>query len=327
MRTAGLSLLTGLTALHTLTVNGDMFCNTEASLTEPSAISISGLQDRLPNTISALCHTPLEKTGTISEHLDGLVLQIRREEVVQDAKECQAAFTAIISECIETGVASGGRSGVEKGITYVVLPGGPDDHPSNPKRARAPANGPKAVSSKPKPATGNSGTAKPTTGNSGTAKPAGGRPVAGNTGAGKPVANTPPKTPSPPTKPLATPKQTKIKIGPTKDCKQLALAMQKPSKGGRVVRNLEEARGGFVGSRVDINSRGEISKRADEDEDWADPSDVQIKKNHEGSPKPGSACKITFNALAYPKAASMVCTIPFGQRGLSHAATILLHQC
>jgi hypothetical protein len=288
MRTAGLSLLTGLTALHALTVNGDVFCNTEAPMTEPPAVSIPGLQDRLPNTISALCHTSSEKLGTVSEHLDGLILQIHRGEVDQDAKECQAAFAAIISECIETGVASGGRSGEDKGITYFVLPGSPYDHPSNSKRARAPANGPKAVSSKPKPATGNSGTAKP----------AGGKPVAG-----KPVAN------KPPTKPIETPKQKKIKIGPTKDCKQLALAMQKPSKGSRTVRNLQEARGSFVGSRVDISSRGEISKRVDDGDDWYEPSNFDIEINHQGAPKVGSACGIRFDALHYPKAASMVCTI------------------
>jgi hypothetical protein len=324
MRTAGLSLLTGLTALHALTVNGDVFCNTEASLTEPSAISTSGLQGRLLNTISAFCHTPSVKLGTVSEHLDGLILQIHRGEAVQDAEECQAAFTAIISECIETGVASGGRSGVDKGITYVVLPGSPDDHLSNSKRAPAPANAPKPASSQPKPA---SSQPKPATGNSGAAKPAGGKPAAGNPGAGQPVANTPPKTPAPPAKPIATPKQTKIKIGPTKNCKELAMTMQKPPRGSRVVRSLEEARGGFVGSRVDINSRGEVSKRADEDDEWYEPSEVEIKKNHGGSPKVGSACEITFDALAYPKAASMVCTFPFGQPGLLHAATVLLHQC
>jgi hypothetical protein len=293
MRTAGLSLLTGLTALHAFTVNGDIFCNTEAPTTESPAVSIPGLQNRLPNTISALCHTPSEKLGTVSEHLDDLILQIHRGKVVQDAKECQAAFAAIISECIETGVASGDRSGEDKGITYVVLSGSPDDHPSNSKRVPALANGPKAVSSKPKPAAGNLGTAKP----------AGGKPVSG-----KPVANKPPKTPSPPVNPKGTPKQTKIKIGPTKDCKQLALAMQKPSKGSRIVHNLKEARGGFVGSRVDINSRGEISKRVDDGDDWYEPSRLDIEINHEGAPKVGSACGIKFNALYYPKAASMVCT-------------------
>lgn len=292
MRTAGLSVLAGLTALHTISVNGDVACNTKALLSGKSAVSISGTQDRLSSTVSALCHTPLGEVATVSEHLDGLVLQLRRSEVVQDADDCQAAFSGIISQCIETGMASGGKS-VKKGISYVVLPGSLDDHPSNSKYTRAPPNNPKGSSGQP-----NSSARKPTAGN----------PAAGKSPAGKPATNPPPqKPPTTPAKPTDTRKQTKIKVGPTKDCKQLLLDMERQSSGGRFVRDVDEARGNFVGSRVYVNSRGEISKRAEFD-GWYSPNGADVKTNHRGNAKPGTACGIFFAALDYPNAKNMVRT-------------------
>jgi hypothetical protein len=298
MRTAGLSLLAVLAALHAITVNGDVTCNTRAPLNEISVISLSELQNRLSSTASSLCQTRSGSVGTISEQLDGLVLQLRRGEAVQDVKECQAAFAAIFSQCIETEKVSGGESRAAKGITYAVLPGSSDDYLSFPKYARAPAGSLKGGSSKPKPVTGNLGTGKPADGRPAAAKPVG----------GKPVANPSPKKSPTPAKSTETATKTKIKIGPTKDCKQIAIVMQTPSRGGRIVHNIKEAHGGFVGSRVDVNRRGELLRRVDDDDDWYNPTDTDINKNHEGTPKKGSACGITFDALFYPKAASMVLT-------------------
>lgn len=269
MRTAGLSLLVALTALHAIAVNGDVSCNTRSMLPAISATRLNGIQDRLSNMVSALCHTPSRESGTISEHLEGFVFELHRDKAAQDVKECQVAFAAIISQCIGTGKTSGAESDAEKGITYLVYPSSPDDHRSN--HARVP----------------------------GPAKPA-------------PAKAAPVKPPSSPAKPSPASLPTKtIKIGPTKNCQQLALLMQKPTKNGNLARKLEAGRGSFVGSRVDIKNRQELAKRAlGDDDEWDGPGAEDTRINHEGSPKKGFACGITFDALNYPKAASMVRIIP-----------------
>lgn len=137
---------------------------------------------------------------------------------------------------------------------------------------------------------------------------------------------------TPTRKPTAT--QTKIKVGPTKNCKQLAMFMQKPSKAGKTIRDLGEIRKGFVGSRVAVEFREGLLKRVEEnkgeedkvneakgdedkgdknkaektegDGDWDYPSEKDTQNNHDGTPKIGSACGATFMALKYPTSKSMV---------------------
>ena len=127
----------------------------------------------------------------------------------------------------------------------------------------------------------------------------------------KPKSRSKSKSPlksTPTQKPTAT--QTKIKIGPTKNCKQIAMLMQKPSKGSKVVRDIEESRGSFVGSRLNIDLRRDLSKRVDandEDDAWNFPTAADTRRNHAGgTPKRGSACGAFFNALNYPDKRSMV---------------------
>lgn len=116
---------------------------------------------------------------------------------------------------------------------------------------------------------------------------------------------------TPTQKPTAT--QEKIKIGPTRNCKQLAILMQKASRGSKITRSIGESHGNFVGSRVDANIRENISKRAVEDEedgDWRFPDGEDTMINHRGgTPKKGSACGSLFDALDYPNAESMVRTM------------------
>ncbi|KAJ4321399.1 hypothetical protein N0V94_002936 [Neodidymelliopsis sp. IMI 364377] len=286
MRTAGLSLLTALTALHAITVSGIVTCNTESILPATSATSVSGLQDRLSSIVLALCHTPSEELGTVSKHSEGFVLELRRGKAEQDANECQVAFAAIISHCIRTGKASGSESHAEKDITYLVYASSPDDHHSNHVRAPGPV---KPAPSKPRPA-----------------KPLPAKPAPAKARPAKPA---PAKARPAPAKPLpaSVPAKT-VKIGPTKNCKQLALLMRTRTKKGKLARNIEEDRGEFVSSRVDIKIREELAKRAPEDDgdaEWDGPDEKATKINHEGSAKKGSACGITFDALNYPKAASM----------------------
>lgn len=284
MRTAGLSLLTALTALHATTVNGVVTCSTEP-LPAVSATSLSELQVRLLSTISTLCYNPSGEFGNVSEHWEGLVFELRRDKAAQDENECQAAFAAITSQCIGAGKFSGGESRSAHGIAYRVYSHSPTDHPSNYARAQAPA---KPAPAKPAPA-----------------KPVPAKPAPGKPAPGKPAPVKPPPTPVKPP-PAPAPAKT-IKIGPTKDCKQLAVLMQTPSKKGKLTRSVEGDRGGFVGSRVDIKSKEELAKRAPSgDDEWDGPGAEQTRINHEGTAKRGSACEITFDALNYPKAASMV---------------------
>lgn len=120
-----------------------------------------------------------------------------------------------------------------------------------------------------------------------------------------------PSKSTPTQKPTTT--QDKIKIGPTKNCKQLAILMQTSSKGSKINRSIGESRGNLVGNRVDANTRENISKRAvedDEDGDWRFPDGEDTMINHAGgTPKKGTACGSFFNALAYPNSKSMVRTM------------------
>ncbi|KAJ4361573.1 hypothetical protein N0V95_001734 [Ascochyta clinopodiicola] len=82
--------------------------------------------------------------------------------------------------------------------------------------------------------------------------------------------------------------------------------MQTPTGNGKRSDDIEEGRGQFFGSRVDVKSRDELAKRAASDNDeWDGPGTADTVVNYEGRPKKGSACGITFDALNYPKAASM----------------------
>ncbi|KAJ8110664.1 hypothetical protein OPT61_g6548 [Boeremia exigua] len=254
----------------------------------PDIIRTFGV-DRLSITLSALCQTPTGALGAISEQLGGLVFEVRRGEAVQDVNECQLAFAAIISRCIETAQVSGGESRSEKGITYLMRPSTPDKH--HPKHVRA------SVLAKPAPA-------KPAP-----AKPAPAKPAPAKPAPAKPA----PVKPSPnPAKPLPSPSKS-IKIGPTKDCKQLGLLMQTPATAGKLTRTIEEENGGFVGSRVDVNLKQKIAKRAadDIDDGWSEPTEQKIRKSHRETEKTGTACGIRFNALNYPKAVSMPATAPY----------------
>ncbi|KZM21037.1 chitinase [Ascochyta rabiei] len=227
------------------------------------------------NIVFALYQTPPEKFGAVSEHSDGLVFELHRGKVVQDAKECQSAFAAIISQCIEAGNVFGGESHAEEGTTYLVYSSSPDDHRSNHARAPVPAE---------------------------PAKPANPAPV-------KPAPVKPaPVKPSPtPSKPSPTPVPAKpFKIGPTKNCRQLALPIQTPTRKGKRSDDIKEVRRQFVGSRVDIKSREELAKRAPSgDDEWDGPGAGDTAINHPGRAKKGSARGIMFDALNFPDAASM----------------------
>ena len=151
----------------------------------------------------------------------------------------------------------------------------------------------------------------------------------------KPKSKSPYKS-TPTQNPTAT--QTTIKIGPTKNCKQLALFMQKPSTRGRTARDLEKPDESFVEAGVALGFKEDLLKRADnndenveaepgsESEDdgeidesgnkvkqnnWDFPSAEDIEDNNKAkTPKRGSACGVSFSALDYPSKSSMVRNIP-----------------
>lgn len=287
MRTAGLSLFAVLTMMHGTIIDGHVICNTQLSPGIPS----SNFQTRLSDIVSAFCKNSLEEVSSVSERIDDLVLDLHRIGVSQDMNECQSAFTAIISQCFDIGNPFGGELYTAIGNVYTIRSSSSVVYHSSSKFARAPAPKP-GPATKSKPATGKPATGKPATG-----KPANGKPAASSLSAILPT----------PAKPSSTVSQTTIKIGPTKNCKQLDLMMQTYPKGNRLGRNVEEDRGTYIGSRVTTSGMGGILRRADDgDEDWNAPSGKDTQDNHDGSPKMGSACGIQFNALAYPNAKSMV---------------------
>jgi hypothetical protein len=272
-----------LAILQAIDVNADVSCNSRSSLPVSLAMTSLETSSRHLHDVSTLCSTPLIKSGTVSKRSGNLIFELQRGDKIQDPRECQDTFITIISECLVTGNNSGGESRIENDITYLVYLNTPGNYQSN--FVRSPS------SKKPAPA-------KPPP-----AKPAHAKPAPAKPNPAKPPPT--PAKPAPPESPAKT-----IKIGPTKDCKQLALLMQTPSKKGRLIRDVEEDRGGFVGSRVSVEGWETHAKRApgtDDDDDWDGPGVTVTQENHSGNPKPGTACEMIFNALNYPKAASMVC--------------------
>ncbi|KAF1978273.1 hypothetical protein BU23DRAFT_654827 [Bimuria novae-zelandiae CBS 107.79] len=337
MRGPGLSALVASFLAIKVVASPSPECYTVDLLSESSPTSgnaIKMIHDHLASAAS-ICHQPdrfhvipddgVNNTRFLT-YAGPVVLEIssRAQNALVIEKKCSASFNAILDGCAGHNIFAGGRLS-DNIIDYSLYL---RSHFANPERGRhLEARGRSRTRTRPKtrprPKLKSRTKTKPKT----KPKP---KPKPKPTPTPKPKSKTKTKTqmmpkpkpkskskpntglssrpkPTPSQKPTAT--QTKIKIGPTKNCKQLALAMQTPSKGKKILRDIEMPRGGFLGSRVDINSREELLKRVnDNDDDWESPTLQDTRRNHDATPKPGTGCGITFNALDYPTKRSMETT-------------------